>query len=241
MVNKMVKEKYNITLLGDSISKGVIYDEDKDRYVIIKNSFCNIVGEKLKGVVYNAGKFGSTIIKGSKRLYEDLTKTTPDIVIIEFGGNDCDFNWEEVANSPYTSHEPNTNLDVFESTLKNIIENLNTKKIVPVLMTLPPLDPEKYYKWISKKSDTYAKNILTWLGCVNKIYSWHESYNTAIIKLAKETKTNLIDVRSSFLNTDNYTVYLCKDGIHPNERGHKIIADKILTYIENNYSFLINS
>lgn len=237
----MVKEKYNITLLGDSISKGVIYDEDKDRYVIIKDSFCNIVQRRLKGVVHNAGKFGSTIIKGSRRLYEDLTKDTPDIVIIEFGGNDCDFNWEEVALKPFESHEPNTNLAIFESTLKNIIYNLNSKNIIPVLLTLPPLDPEKYFKWISKKSDDYARNILAYLGSVNKIYTWHESYNSIIINLAKETHTNLIDVRSDFLNSVNYTTYLCKDGIHPNEKGHKLIADKILKYLEKNYSFLINS
>jgi acyl-CoA thioesterase I len=236
----MIKDKYNITLLGDSISKGVVYDEERDRYVIIKDSFCNIVQERLKGVVNNAGKFGSTIIKGSKRLYEDLTKGTPDIVIIEFGGNDCDYNWEEVAQNPFEPHEPNTNLLTFESTLKNIIDILNSKKIIPVLMTLPPLDPEKYFKWISKKGDVYAENILKWIGSVNKIYSWHESYNSIIINLAKETNTNLIDVRSDFLNTENYTTYLCKDGIHPNEKGHKIIANKIIKYIEKNYTFLIN-
>lgn len=235
----MLKDEYSITLLGDSISKGVIYDEEKDKYIIIKDSFCNIVQSRLKGVVHNAGKFGSTIIKGSKRLYEELTKATPDIVIIEFGGNDCDFNWEEVALKPFEPHEPNTNLAIFESTLKSIIDNLKSKNIIPVLMTLPPLDPEKYYRWISKKGDEYAKNILTWLGSINKIYSWHESYNSIIIDLAKKTKTNLIDVRSVFLNNVNYTTYLCKDGIHPNEKGHKLIADKILSYIEKDYSFLI--
>lgn len=235
----MNENEYSITLLGDSISKGIVYDEEKGKYVILKDSFCNIVQGKLKGAVYNAGKFGSTIIKGSKRLYEDLTKKKPDIVLIEFGGNDCDFNWQEVAEKPFEEHKPNTELNIFEETLKKIIVNLKELNIIPVLMTLPPLDPNKYYKWISERSQDYSQNILKWLGSVNQIYSWHESYNSVIIKLAKETQTNLIDVRSEFLSTDNYTSYLCADGIHPNKLGHKFIADKLTNYIKSNYNFLL--
>ena len=63
----MDKNNYNITLLGDSISKGVIYDDNKGRYVLIEDSFCNIVQNKLKAAVHNAGKFGSTILRGSKK------------------------------------------------------------------------------------------------------------------------------------------------------------------------------
>lgn len=235
----MDKVNYNITLLGDSISKGVIYDEKKNKYVLLKDSFCNIVQKNLSVAVNNAGKFGSTIIKGSKKLYEVLTKDTPDIVLIEFGGNDCDFNWEEVALKPYEEHEPNTPLMVFENTLKNLICSLKSKNVIPVLMTLPPLDSERYYRWISKKGEDYAQNILAWLGSINTIYNWQDTYNSIIINLAKETQTRLIDVRSEFLKKENYSDYLCSDGIHPNEKGHKLIADKILNYIENNYSFLI--
>lgn len=235
----MFKDNYSITLLGDSISKGVIYDDEKNRYVILKDSFCSIIEKRLSGVVHNAGKFGSTIIKGSKRLYDVLTKETPDIVLIEFGGNDCDFNWEEIALKPFDSHEPNTPLTLFENTLRNIISSLKDKNVIPVLMTLPPLDAEKYFKWVSKNREDNARNILTWLGNVRNIYTWHETYNSIILKLSKETQTKLIDIRSEFLSSISYTEYLCKDGIHPNEKGHALIANKIMDYLEKNYSFLI--
>lgn len=40
---------------------------------------------------------GCIIIKGYEILIKDLVKDViNDIVIIEFGGNDCDFNWMEV-------------------------------------------------------------------------------------------------------------------------------------------------
>lgn len=234
-----MKNSYNITLLGDSISRGVIYDEGKERYVIIKDNFSSIVERNLTAAINNAGKFGSTIIKGSKKLYDELTKGKPDIVVIEFGGNDCDFNWEEIAQNPLTEHHPNTDLSVFEDTLKKIVKSLKEKNIIPILMTLPPLDPEKYFEWISKKSEMYKMNILTWLGSINTIYSWHEQYNSIIIDIAKEMQTNLIDVRSAFLAHKDYSYYLCIDGIHPNQVGHKLIADKILEYIKTNYNFLL--
>jgi lysophospholipase L1-like esterase len=235
----MDKENYNITLLGDSISKGVIFDDIRGRYIIIEDSFCNLVQNKLKAAVHNAGRFGSTILRGSKKLYEEMTKSKPDIVLIEFGGNDCDFKWEDVALNPLVPHEPNTNLSVFRETLNKIVSNLRASNVTPVLMTLPPLDPERYFKWISQKRDDYAENILKWLGSVDRIYSWHACYNSVIIEIAKETNTNLIDVRSAFLNSDDYKTYLCIDGIHPNEIGHKLIAEKVIDFIKSNFNYLL--
>jgi lysophospholipase L1-like esterase len=113
--------------------------------------------------------------------------------------------------------------------------------IIPVLVSLPPLDAEKYFQWISKNSDQAQKNILKYIGNISRIYSWHEQYNAAILRVAEETKTRLIDIRSSFLQTEDYTKLICLDGIHPNKEGHKVIADKILNYIQTNYMFLLNT
>ena len=85
------------------------------------------------------------------------------------------------------------------------------------------------------------KNILRYIGGISHIYSWHERYNAAILRVAEETKTRLIDIRSSFLQFDDYTSLICVDGIHPNKDGHKVIAEKILHYIETNYTFLLNT
>ena len=35
-----------------------------------------------------------------------------------------------------------------------------------------------------------------------------------------------------FLEIKNYSELLCDDGIHPNEKGHAIIADAIKEHIE---------
>ena len=43
-----IKDYYNFEAISDSISKGVVYDEVKERYVVLKENFVNLVGNNLK-------------------------------------------------------------------------------------------------------------------------------------------------------------------------------------------------
>jgi lysophospholipase L1-like esterase len=235
------KERYTIVVYGDSIARGVIYDEEKQKHSLLLDSFTNLLRGHLKGVVFNAAKFGNTIVEGLLRLQDDVLKRKPDIVLIEFGGNDCDYHWDRIVENPSGDFQPNTNCSAFCDLLSGLVKKLDSMKIVPVLVSLPPLDPDKYFRWISHNSDQAGKNILQFIGNVSHIYSWHERYNAAILRVAEETKTRLIDIRSAFLQKDDYTQLICKDGIHPNKEGHKVIADKILHYIQSNYTFLLDT
>lgn len=229
----------NIVLYGDSIAKGIVYDEEKGRYAKLTDSFGQLVQRRLNGIVTNAGRFGCVITKGAEKLKQDVLSRRPDIVLLEFGGNDCDFDWEKIARQPGDLHEPNTDLERYTQTLKDMIRTLKDHGIVPVLMSLPPLDAERYFRWVSKNDDSVAANILTWLGSVSRIYWWHERYNAAIIRVAEEMNTRWIDVRGAFLRAFDYRTYLCADGIHPNEQGHQVIAQELMSYLESRYRHLL--
>ena len=235
------KEKYTIVVYGDSISRGIIFDDEKRKHSLLLESFTNLVREHLKGVVYNAAKFGSTIVEGLQRFQSDVLKRKPDIVLIEFGGNDCDFQWDAIAENPSGIFHPNTECVTFYELLTDLVKKLSALDIVPVLVTLPPLDAEKFLNWVGRNSEQAKNNILQYIGNVSHIYSWHERYNAAILRVAEETTTRLIDIRSAFLQKDDYTKLICDDGIHPNKAGHRVIAEKILHYIESNYMFLLNT
>jgi acyl-CoA thioesterase-1 len=175
------------------------------------------------------------LIKGVSKLKNDIVKDNPDIVLIEYGGNDCDYNWNEIADHPESVHEPKTDFNQFEEQLKEAVNFLKTKKIIPILMTLPPLNADRYLKWVSKNNPLAELNILKWLGSVTRIYWWQERYSSTIIKVAEETKTRWIDIRGAFLQHPDFNQFLCVDGIHPNQDGHKIIADKIIDFIATSY------
>jgi lysophospholipase L1-like esterase len=230
---------FNVLVSGDSISRGIVYDEEKGKYSVSDRGYVALVQRKLKGIVYNASRFGNTIVRGAGRLEREVEKDRPDAVLIEYGGNDCDFAWDEVAAAPDSVHEPQTDLSLFEETLAGAIEELKGEGIVPVLMSLPPLNADSYLKWVSKQDPDAERNILRWLGSVSKIYWWQERYSAAVVSVAERTKTLWIDVRGAFLRRADFQSLICKDGIHPNEAGHELIARTIVDFVSANFSYLL--
>ncbi|WNS45945.1 SGNH/GDSL hydrolase family protein [Paenibacillus sp. MMS20-IR301] len=221
--------KYMVS--GDSISRGVVYDEARSKYVILEDNFVSLLQGRLKGAMRNTARFGNTLLKGFGNLKRDVLKEKPDVVLIEYGGNDCDFHWEEIAVDPEAEHSPKTDFTAFEDMLLDMINFLKAQGIIPVLMSLPPLNADSYFKWVSGSNPASEVNIMKWLGSVTKIYWWQERYNSTIIKVAESTRTKIIDVRGAFLQHPDYTKFICQDGIHPNREGHRIIYNKVMDYI----------
>jgi lysophospholipase L1-like esterase len=241
MSDAIAGRDYSFLVSGDSISRGIIYDESKGKYSVSEKSYVSIVQSRLKGIVSNASRFGNTIVRGIGRLGREIQKDRPDVVLIEYGGNDCDFAWDEVAAHPESVHEPQTDLSLFEETLAGSIAALKNEHIVPVLMTLPPLNADSYLKWVSRQDLEAERSILKWLGSATKIYWWQERYSSAILSIAERTKTRCIDVRAAFLRFPDFRSLICRDGIHPNESGQELIAKTILDYISDNVSYLLAS
>ncbi|WP_216671547.1 SGNH/GDSL hydrolase family protein [Saccharibacillus qingshengii] len=232
-------ESIRYLVSGDSISKGVVYDEARSRYVILKDNYVSLLQGSLKGAVHNTARFGNTLLKGVGSLKRDALRERPNFVLIEYGGNDCDFNWDEIALDPEADHKPKTGFDEFKTMLTESIDYLKSLQITPVLMTLPPLNAESYFKWVSKNDPQAERNILRWLGSVTKIYWWQERYNSTILKVSEKTGTRLIDVRGAFLEHPDFTTFLCSDGIHPNKEGHRLICDKVLDFVRTDYGHLL--
>lgn len=214
---------------GDSILKGVSYDEQRGKYAYLDNSFANKFARQNGYMVDNYAKFGCTIGKGENILNKISDKLSEyKYTILEFGGNDCDFRWDAVSENPEGFHDANTPIEDFVDKYSKIIGKLKEAGSQPILMSLPPLDAERYFSWISKNLS--GKNILKWLGDVGQIYRWHERYNLAVVKVGILNKVPLIDIREAFLAHKNYRQLFCLDGIHPNEAGHSLIYQTILDF-----------
>lgn len=228
-----------IVVCGDSISAGIVFDEKENRYVKSKEGFVSLLQNSMNGVITNLSRFGNTIATALPKLKKDMDKQKPDIVLIELGGNDCDYNWRQVALDPTGEHLPATDIEVFQSGLSGLVASLRQDGIMPVLTTLPPIDADRYFKFVSQASSEAAAHILEWLGSVSRIYWWHERYNAAVLKVAESTHVTWIDFRSAFLSVPDFRKLLCMDGIHPNKEGHKLIMQTISDYLTINYPSLL--
>ena len=89
-----------IAAFGDSVLKGVIYENE--HYRVADTSFQKICEDSFGITVENKARFGSTITRGEKIFEKNLElirECSGQYVILEFGGNDCDFNWKEISES----------------------------------------------------------------------------------------------------------------------------------------------
>ena len=222
----------SIKILGDSILKGVQLNKENNRYCIDNNIDINAISDKYSLEIENLSRFGYTITAGERLLNQRMEKgMTCDAVVMDYGGNDCDFKWKEISDDPSALHMPNTEIGVFEATYRRIIAFLKGKGITPILTTLPPIDPQKYFNWFC--SDKLNKeNILSWLGGVNTIYRYQENYSRCIEKIATDTDTDFVDLRGAFLANRRIDDLLCEDGIHPNTNGQKVIERAFMDFAD---------
>ena len=228
-----------ILVVGDSLCKGVILDEEKKKYTLIKDCFINLLAETVSAQMINASKFGATVAQGQKQLESKMEKYDPDIVVIELGGNDCDFAWDEIASDPMRDHIPKTPLDQFETSIHQMVDFVESRGKKAVLTTLPPLYADNYFKWFTNSDREKGSNILKWLKDVWRIYWWQERYSNCLQYIARIRSIACIDVRRAFLKGREFANLICSDGIHPNRAGHRLIFETVMAHIRENAAYLL--
>lgn len=228
-----------IDVIGDSILKGVVLDDIGGRYRLLKTGAVKAFSQLFSIDVKNHSHFGCTAPKALASLDRTLAADEgADLVLLEFGGNDCDFNWAEVSKDPTAKHNPNTPYEEFVETMQSMIRTCRSNGCTPVLMSLPPIDSIRFFDWITRPVNVDPEHIMEFLGDKDYIYRHQERYSRAIVRLAYENMLPLVDVRDAFLSQKYLSRLLCADGIHPTEAGQKLIEDVFAArYLEYRAAF----
>ena len=120
-----MERRTEITLLGDSILKGIQVDP-KTRGYQVRNDIGIPELEAEFGLhVRNDAHFGATCVKGAKLLDRLLASGRPcQAVVMDFGGNDCDFRWQDIAADPAGAHLPAVPLPEFRERYRGMVRRL---------------------------------------------------------------------------------------------------------------------
>jgi len=213
----------DVCIYGDSLMKGTV-PTGAGRYQFTIGQYLEPLCSRFSLNVLNRARFGAPVTKGAAQLNQDLSRSIAGrYTLLEYGGNDCNFDWAAVSAAPEGEHHPKTPLALFLNTLSNMADTLLRAGSRPVLMTLPPIDAEKYLNTICTGANCLRENILRWLGDANMIYRYHEMYSGAIAGLAARKGLPLVDVRTLFLDKHNYKDLISDDGIHPSEQGYSLL------------------
>lgn len=226
-----MKQILRAKIYGDSIMKGTILDAGY-RYHAIMNEYLVKLYNRFGIEAENRARFGITVQRGHSILLRDIDEGLDcELALVEFGGNDSDFKWNEISMEPDKEHLPLTSMADFKQNIASMTEELRAQGVQPIMMTLPPIEPNRYLDFVSRNGNS-RENILKWLGYVEKIYETHKSYSDAVAEIAQERMVPLVDVRSAFPSGDALGEYMCIDGVHPDKKGYQLIADSFASFFE---------
>jgi len=239
-------KKYNLEL--DSVEKAEVVPADfltkqaqkrlekqEDKLILFGDSTTatrgalNIYGQRLEKefvdfTIINAGVGGNTTDMAKVRFEKDVLAHNPKLVIIQFGINDsCVDVWKK---PPAT--QTRVALDKYGENIKGFIKALKEKGAKVILMTPNPC------RWTEGLRKRYDKPPYE----TDDDDGWNVSlvkYAAKVREIADAEKIPLIDVYTEFQNYDKKEGQdmndLLLDGMHPNGKGHKIIADMLIKII----------
>lgn len=215
-------DNMKIAIWGDSVLKGIILNK-QGRYEVLPENCAQEIERKHGLRIENKARFGCTITKGMRQLERAIACGLDcDYVLLEYGGNDCDFDWKAVSDDPTKPHQPRTRLEDFIKIYEDMVLLLKKHAITPIVVSLPPISGRKYLDYLVSNGLS-RENLLHFLGEESMIYRFHESYSLAVTGLAHRLSCPYAPVREAFLREWNQPDYICEDGIHPNERGHRLM------------------
>jgi len=213
-----MKSSFKIYLFGDSICFG--------QYVSLNNTWAHQLAIKLQEVenshkniiVQNPSINGNTTRQGLERLQYDVTSHKPDLVIIQFGMNDCTY-WDTDNGEPRVSKNSfNANLEeivlkVLSSGTSNCILNTNHLSNKGMIFNNKINYDIKNLEYNSEIRNVYKK--------LNK-----KGFNIYLCDNEKIWKEFLISNPHILLDH-----LLLDDGIHLNEKGHDLYKNTLIPII----------
>ena len=218
-----------IQIWGDSLAVGITYDERRNRYAISKERCTNRLSESLHCKVVNNAKMGATVLDGLER-FANAKPVEGALCVVEYGGNDCNLDWQRLSDDPNAEPLAKVELSVFTQKLEEFIRKIEAGGMKAVLVTPLPLHAERFFDWVSQGLN--RESIRHALGDIQTIYSWQERYTIAVRKVAQKMGTPLIDLRDAMLANNRYPFLICKDGMHLRDEGYRYLSDYLLGHAE---------
>ena len=111
-----------------------------------------------------------------------------------------------------------------------MLQKLRDQSVQPVLMTLPPIDAQRYLDFLCRAGRS-KERIMAWLGDIQHIYRHQERYSDTVAQVAYETGTPIIRVRESFLREKHLPGLISPDGIHLTMEGYTKMFDTLAGWL----------
>ena len=178
--------------------------------------------------VVNQGVPGNRTTDAIARFESDVRAWKPDVVIVLFGLNDSAVDvWRNAT-------EPRVPIESYRKNLTTMVRTLKGDGAKPILVTPQPMH------WTEKLKELYAGPPYH----DNSPYSATDplgfnatlaDYVRVVREVAELEEVALVDLHQQFMDyhgvEGQHLSDLLLDGMHPNDKGHRMIADALLPMI----------
>lgn len=143
------------------------------------------------------------------------------------------YNWQAIAVNPSGQHEPVMDLVAYKAQYTNKIAQARAHGQEPVLVSLPIMDENRYFAFITRgMSMQERKNLLYWLGGkTERLRNIHALYNLSLFRLAAQQCVHIIDITSPMLASAHYEQLLEQDGVTLSPEGQQLVDNELSTLI----------
>lgn len=218
-------------IFGDSLLRGVMPDENGMYHSTNYIDFDGLA-RKYGISISNYSMPTFTSVQGLDWIRKHIQSVpVPDIAIVEYGGNDCDYRWRELAASDRIISEPHrTSPDEFADTYESILDELLAWGAMPVVTLCPPFPVHIYIRHLISSGISEEK-IQAYITSYDNFASEYMTYKDTMRELASKKQLSVLNIEKTFAFLDNLVDYYSEDGLHPNKDGYWLIHNAFDEFI----------
>ena len=210
-----------LVVFGDSILKGVITIPNSGKlFDTTENDSLTLAQKELGFELDNRSIYGNITSKGLLKLQKFFDKgESADFCVIEFGSNDCDYDWGTLVQK--------VPLEDYLANLTAMVKLCREHKVTPLMMGLIPYVCDDWFKTIIKGHDEAA--ILNFLGGSAETLGKNQLiYKNAQADFVQKNNVQFLDPWTIF---QGHKELMCYDGIHPNEEGYQQLSKAWIKFL----------
>ena len=214
-------DNFSVVVFGDSILKGVITIPNSEKlFDTTENDSLSLAQKELGFELDNRSIYGNITSKGLVKLQKFYEKGgEADFCVIEFGSNDCDYDWGTLVQK--------VPLEDYLANLAAMIKLCRDHKVTPLMMGLIPYVCDDWFKTIIKGQD--EKAILDFLGGSPETLGKNQLiYKNAQADFVQKNNVQFLDPWTIF---EGHKELMCFDGIHPNEKGYELLSKAWIKFL----------
>ena len=222
-----------LVVFGDSILKGVITIPNSDKlFDVTENDSLSLAQKELGFELDNRSIYGNITSKGLIKLQKFFEKGgEADFCIIEFGSNDCDYDWNIFKPGaelpPVSEIKQKVPLAEYLENLKQMVELCRANRVTSLMMGLIPYVCDDWYQTIIKGQNEAA--ILDFLGGSSETLGKSQLiYKNAQADFVQKNNVQFLDPWTIF---EGHKELMCYDGIHPNEKGYELLSKAWIKFL----------